>query len=75
MQDQAATAASKDFVISPVLKAPHDLVWQCFTDPERMKEWWGPKGCKVIASKMDAASATSRTGSRIGCDTGPRSAR
>ena len=49
---QAATA-SKDFVISRVLDAPRDLVWECFTKPERMKEWWGPKGVKVIKSEMD----------------------
>jgi uncharacterized protein YndB with AHSA1/START domain len=35
------------------LDAPRELVWQCFTDPEHMKEWWGPKGVKVIHSKMD----------------------
>jgi uncharacterized protein YndB with AHSA1/START domain len=28
-------------------------VWKAFTDPERMQHWWGPKGFKVIASKMD----------------------
>ena len=33
--------------------APRDLVWKAFTEPERMKEWWGPKGFTVIASKMD----------------------
>ena len=48
-----ADQASKDFVISRVLDAPRALVWQCFTDPERMKHWWGPKGFKVIASNMD----------------------
>jgi uncharacterized protein YndB with AHSA1/START domain len=47
------TVASKPFVISRVLDAPRDLVWKAFTEPERMKEWWGPKGAKVIASKMD----------------------
>jgi uncharacterized protein YndB with AHSA1/START domain len=46
-------AKSAEFVISRVFDAPPDLVWQCFTDPERMKEWWGPKGCTIIASKMD----------------------
>lgn len=45
--------ASKDFFISRVLNAPRDLVWQCFTDPERMKRWWGPKGVKVRTSNMD----------------------
>jgi uncharacterized protein YndB with AHSA1/START domain len=50
----AATAAEKsEFVISRVLDAPRTLVWQCFTDPERMKQWWGPKGFKAIHSKMD----------------------
>jgi uncharacterized protein YndB with AHSA1/START domain len=56
MEDDMATEAatpSKDFVISRVLDAPRDLVWKCFTDPECMKQWWGPKGFKVIASKMD----------------------
>ena len=53
MQDQATQAASKDFVISRVFDAPRDLVWQCFTDPERMKQWWGPKDAKVIKSDMD----------------------
>jgi uncharacterized protein YndB with AHSA1/START domain len=46
-------AASRDFVIDRVLDAPRDLVWQAFTDPERLKNWWGPKGFTVISSKMD----------------------
>lgn len=44
---------SKDFVISRVLDAPRDLVWQCFTRPERMKQWWAPKGAKILKSQMD----------------------
>jgi uncharacterized protein YndB with AHSA1/START domain len=44
---------SPDFVISRVFDAPRELVWKCFTEPERMKEWWGPKGFKSVASKMD----------------------
>ena len=42
-----------EFVMSRVFDAPRTLLWQCFTDPERMKQWWGPKGFKVLASKMD----------------------
>ena len=44
---------SKDFVISRVFDAPRDLVWKAFSEPERMKQWWGPKGFTVIVSKMD----------------------
>jgi uncharacterized protein YndB with AHSA1/START domain len=44
---------SSDFVISRVFDAPRELVWKAFTDPAHMKEWWGPKGSVVVASKMD----------------------
>jgi uncharacterized protein YndB with AHSA1/START domain len=47
------STASKDFVIARVFDAPRDLVWKAFTEAERMKKWWGPKGFKVIVSKMD----------------------
>jgi uncharacterized protein YndB with AHSA1/START domain len=50
---QSRTPAPKEFVISRLLKAPRELVFACFTEPDRMKEWWGPKGFKVIAAKMD----------------------
>jgi uncharacterized protein YndB with AHSA1/START domain len=53
MTPNKAEATSPDFVASRVYDAPRDLVWKAFTEPERMKEWWGPKGFKVIASKMD----------------------
>ena len=53
MPDQAIKTRSNDFVISRVFDAPRDLVWQCFTDPARMKHWWGPKGFTAIHSKMD----------------------
>ena len=33
--------------------APRELVWKCFTEPEHMKQWWGPKGVTVTVSKMD----------------------
>ena len=49
----ATETKSKDFVMTRVFDAPRDLLWKCFTDPERMKHWWGPKGFTVIASKMD----------------------
>jgi uncharacterized protein YndB with AHSA1/START domain len=42
-----------DFIISRIFDAPRDLVWKAFTEPERMKQWWGPKGFTVIVSKMD----------------------
>lgn len=48
-----ATETQKDFVISRVLEAPRDLVWKVHTDCEHLKHWWGPKGFKVTACKLD----------------------
>ena len=44
---------AKDFVISRIFDAPRELLWECFTEPERMRQWWGPKGCSVVSAKMD----------------------
>src|SRR5438105_12557998 len=53
MSATQTVAAGSKFVLSRVLDAPRELVWKCFTDPEHMKQWWGPKGFTVIHSKMD----------------------
>ena len=42
-----------DFVITRVFDGSPELLWKCFTEPERMKEWFGPKGSVVVAAKMD----------------------
>jgi uncharacterized protein YndB with AHSA1/START domain len=47
------TETKSDFVISRVFDAPRDKVWRCFAEPERMKEWFGPKGSTVLVSNMD----------------------
>ena len=44
---------STDFVISRVFDAPRELVWKAFADPEHMKQWFGPTGSVIVASKMD----------------------
>jgi uncharacterized protein YndB with AHSA1/START domain len=53
MTSADAKMTSEPFVISRVFDAPRDLVWKAFTEPEHMKQWWGPKGFTVIASNMD----------------------
>jgi uncharacterized protein YndB with AHSA1/START domain len=42
-----------DFVISRAFDAPRDAVWKAWTEPERLKQWWGPKGFKVHTCKVD----------------------
>ncbi len=42
-----------EFVIARDFDAPRELVWKAVTEPERMKQWWGPKGTNVVAADMD----------------------
>ncbi len=44
---------SGDFTISRLLDAPRDVVYRAWTEPDRMKEWFGPKGMKTAACKLD----------------------
>ena len=44
---------SEPFVISRVFDAPRDRVWQSWTEVERLKQWWGPKGFTVKQCKID----------------------
>ncbi|HUB66531.1 MAG TPA: SRPBCC domain-containing protein [Candidatus Methylacidiphilales bacterium] len=44
----------KPFVISRLLESPRDLVFEAWTERERMQQWWGPKGATLLESKLDA---------------------
>ncbi|HJU83623.1 MAG TPA: SRPBCC domain-containing protein [Holophagaceae bacterium] len=41
------------FVLSRVLDAPRDLVWKAWTEPERLMQWFGPKGVTMPACRME----------------------
>jgi uncharacterized protein YndB with AHSA1/START domain len=45
--------ASQDLVVTRIFDAPRELVWKAWTDPERMKLWWGPKDYTSPAWKID----------------------
>jgi uncharacterized protein YndB with AHSA1/START domain len=53
LEGRMMTEAKSDFIITRVFDAPRDLVWRCFAEPERMKEWFGPKGSTIVESTMD----------------------
>ena len=42
MQKKESSAAGRVISISRLLDAPIDLVWEVWTDPEHIKNWWGP---------------------------------
>jgi uncharacterized protein YndB with AHSA1/START domain len=44
---------TKPFIIAREFDAPRDKVWKSWTEAERLKQWWGPKGFKVTQLKLD----------------------
>lgn len=40
-------------VIERSFDAPADLIWQMWTDPEHVKEWFGPTGATIPVARMD----------------------
>lgn len=36
-----------------LLDAPRDLVWEVWTNPEHIKEWWGPNGFSLTTTSMN----------------------
>lgn len=36
-----------------ILDAPRDLVWEVWTNPEHIKEWWGPNGFSLTTTSMN----------------------
>ena len=49
----AAEAAERELVITRVLDAPRHLVFQAWTEPDRVARWWGPRGFTTLYCDMD----------------------
>jgi uncharacterized protein YndB with AHSA1/START domain len=43
-----------EFVFTRVFQAPRDLVFQAWTDPQQLAQWWGPKGFTNPVCEWDA---------------------
>lgn len=48
-----AMLGDSEFLITRVFDAPRDLVWQAFTEADRLMHWWGPKGFTMLSCKTD----------------------
>ena len=45
--------ASREMVVTRVFDAPRDLVFQMWTDPKHIAQWWGPNGFTSTIYEMD----------------------
>jgi uncharacterized protein YndB with AHSA1/START domain len=51
--NNAANANQIELVITRTFNAPRELVFKAFTEPERLSQWWGPKGFALNVVKLD----------------------
>jgi len=42
-----------ELMIERIFNAPRKLVWEAWTDSERIMHWWGPKGFTAPFSRID----------------------
>lgn len=42
-----------DLVLERTLDAPIDLVWQAYTDPEHLKQWFAPRPYQITECELD----------------------
>ena len=56
--NQASSSVATDlerraFVIERIFDAPRELVFKAYSDPEYLKQWFGPKGWTLPVCKVD----------------------
>ncbi|MGH7177468.1 MAG: SRPBCC domain-containing protein [Tepidisphaeraceae bacterium] len=45
--------SEREILITRVFDAPRDLVWQAWTDPRHIAQWWGPRGFTTRVTELD----------------------
>lgn len=51
--DSALPPGERELVITRIFDAPRELVWQAFTESDRLAHWWGPKGFTMLVHTLD----------------------
>jgi uncharacterized protein YndB with AHSA1/START domain len=50
----ATNIVDRQLVLTRVFDAPRELVFKAWTETERLKRWWGPKGFTNPVCELDA---------------------
>jgi uncharacterized protein YndB with AHSA1/START domain len=53
MKKEESKVNDKVLFIERTLNAPRELVWKVWTDPDHIKNWWGPNGFTNTIFTMD----------------------
>jgi uncharacterized protein YndB with AHSA1/START domain len=49
----SSPATDRELQLTRVFDAPRSLVFKAWTEPERIKQWWGPRGAVIFSCEMD----------------------
>jgi uncharacterized protein YndB with AHSA1/START domain len=49
----SAAVTDRGIMISRVLDAPRELVWQAMSEPQHLVHWWGPRGFTTTIERHD----------------------
>ena len=47
------TSSDLEIIVTRIFDAPRELVWDAFTDPGQVVQWWGPKGFTTRIEEHD----------------------
>jgi uncharacterized protein YndB with AHSA1/START domain len=47
------TTTAPQLAITRIFEAPRALLYQAFTDPDHLAQWWGPIGNSVLPDEID----------------------
>jgi uncharacterized protein YndB with AHSA1/START domain len=50
---EATSSSDREIVIDRVFDAPRELVFEAWTDAERVVQWWGPRSFTTTIDEMD----------------------
>ena len=53
MESKKSSTHDRELVVTRTLNAPVELVWEAWTMPEHIANWWGPNGFTNTITKMD----------------------
>lgn len=45
--------ADREIVASRIFNAPRELLWEAWTDPDKVTHWWGPNGFTTTTIEID----------------------
>jgi uncharacterized protein YndB with AHSA1/START domain len=51
--ERTNTVSEQDLIITRIFDAPRELIWNAWTDPKQVAQWWGPKGFTNPVCELD----------------------